>query len=169
MQEVLALTNAVLAVTHPEQYAMAVEDAKQLRRMKSDMNRPEEAEAAFRLFPSVWHAASVICNRQAMVHQDKGTKPEWYDLLMTFGTDDDTLLEIPKLRYRFRYLPRTSVLFSGKSLAHGVSESKGERMAMAFYLKENIQSRMGAKPAWYSFWSEVGQLPYEVCIPNTGY
>lgn len=156
IQDILALSNALLAITHPDQYRMALEDAFKIRMRAEELKQPKEARRALDAFPSLWHAVALIANRKATTHSDHGTRCEWFDHLITIGAseDDRTVLEFPTVGYRFAYLSGTSALFSGKLFIHGVSHSLEERVALAFYMRDNIQEWLGSRPAYHVAWSQ---------------
>jgi hypothetical protein len=94
-------------------------------------------------WPTVYSAMDVIANRITPTHYDQGGADSFYDHLVSFGQDHDAHFVVDDLHGKFAYQPGTSILFSGKVLGHSVPQwSKGERMVIAHYTKDNVQERL---------------------------
>lgn len=113
-------------------------------------------------WPTVYSDMDIIANRKTPRHCDKGGAYTFYDHLICFGQGHDAILQLNDLHAEFEYLPGTSVLFSGKALYHSVEEwSKGERMVVAHYAKDDVHDRLGvprpqALPTQLGWWSTYG-------------
>ena len=104
------------------------------------------------IWTSIFNGVQVISNRETPVHRDNQTRWEWYDLLVTLGPYTSATLEMPTAGLRFQYSSGTVVGLCGRILRHGVSAAEGERICLAYYMRENVQSRLGAKFAQWSRW-----------------
>jgi hypothetical protein len=110
-------------------------------------------------WPTVYSAIDVVANRLTPKHTDDGGAITFYDHLVSFGQDHEAELVLHDIDAEFAYKPGTSVLFSGKVLAHSVpmwSEGK-ERVMMAHYVKDSIQNRLEVArpllPTQLGWWS----------------
>jgi hypothetical protein len=110
-------------------------------------------------WPTIYPAMDVIVNRLTPQHYDKGGALSFYDHLVSFGQGHAAKLLVDELDAEFAYQSGTSVLFSGKVLAHSVPEwSEGERLVIAHYSKDNVQDRLGVPrpflPTQLGWWSK---------------
>jgi hypothetical protein len=94
---------------------------------------------------SIYSGVSIIANRETPVHRDVGTSPEAYDLLVTIGGDEETVLCLPSMGLVMEYRSGTTVLFSGYAVPHGVTPSVAERVCFAYYIKDNVHERFRVK------------------------
>lgn len=113
-------------------------------------------------WPSIYPGMDIIANRITPKHCDQGGAVTYYDHLISFGQDHDAIFRLDDLDAEFPYLPGTSVLLSGKGLAHSVPEwSKGERLVIAHYSKDEVQDRLGiARPSFptqLGWWSKYAK------------
>ena len=85
----------------------------------------------------------------SVVHRDNSSRPECFDMLLTLGNYDDGEIVFPNLGVWLRYNPGTLVALSGKLIQHGVEEVDGDRVCLAFYMKDNVHERLNVPPtAW---------------------
>lgn len=109
-------------------------------------------------WPTVYPGMDIIANRVTPKHYDKGGAFSFYDHLVSLGQDHDAELWLHDFQAEFAYKPGTSVLFSGKVLAHSVPEwSEGERLVIAHYAKDDVQDRLNiatpSLPTQLGWWS----------------
>jgi hypothetical protein len=119
----------------------------------------EQLKTPYPSWPTIYSAMDVIANRITPGHCDEGGADSYYDHLICLGHKHDARFCLDDLEGTFAYPPGTSILFSGKGLAHSVPEwSGGERMVIAHYTKDAIHDRMGVArpvlPTQSSWWSE---------------
>jgi hypothetical protein len=112
----------------------------------------EDLQEALELWTSIFNGVQVISNRETPIHRDFQSRPEWYDLLVTVGPYKDTVFELPGIGIRFAYNSGTVIGLSGKVLRHGVTETEGERICLAYYMRENVQRRLGTNLASWNTW-----------------
>lgn len=145
MAESATLLSSMVRVIHPEMFEMGM---KTMNRMGM---RPDLAEV-LRLWYSVFNGVQVISNRETPVHRDHNSRWEWYDLLTTVGPYTKAILEFPGVGLRFWYGSGTVLGFCGRVIRHGVSEADGDRICVAYYMRENVQARLETKYADWSKW-----------------
>lgn len=140
MKETNILLGAAFRVMHPELYHYSREALLRLPRS------PEQEEA---LVPwgTAFSALSVIVNRQTPAHRDTQSRSAWYDLLTTAGPYVQATLGFPGLGVSFPYPPGSLACFSGKLLQHEVLDCDGERVCVAYYLRDNVHERLGVRAA----------------------
>jgi len=89
----------------------------------------EQLDNPLLLWPTIYPTMDVIANQLTPRHFNKGEALSFYDHLVSFGQGHNAQLLLDDLHTEFAYQPGTSVLFSGKVLAHSVPEwSKGEKV-----------------------------------------
>lgn len=109
-----------------------------------------------------FNVLTVVANRELLLHRDKlSGGPDYLDQLLTIGSDDDTVLELPGIGVRFRYGSGTMALFSGHTHIHGVSRSTCERVCLASYARPSVHRRFNlhipdaptvASAKQYTYW-----------------
>lgn len=134
------LLGAVFRVMHPELYHNSKEALLRLPR------NPEQ-ERALIPWGTVFSALSVIANRHTPPHRDTQSRAAWYDLLITAGPYENATLGFPGLGLSFPYSSGSVSCFSGKLLQHQVLDCDGERVCIAYYVRDNVQERLGVKAA----------------------
>ena len=65
------------------------------------------------------------------------------DLLVTAGPYSDCWMELRSLGVRLAYDSGTAVAMCGKVVPHAVSDCDGERACIAYYMRDNVQARLG--------------------------
>jgi hypothetical protein len=129
--EVSALLNAITYITHKNMFAAGVGSLLVMQGIP-------EVRDVLPVWPSVYNALSVICNRCSPLHQDRGTLRNGLDLLVSIGGDPTLTMNWPLFKTRVAYSSGTVVLFSGASVPHQVDRSSADRVCLAFYMKEEI-------------------------------
>ncbi|KAI6113793.1 hypothetical protein EDD16DRAFT_1483784 [Pisolithus croceorrhizus] len=93
-------------------------------------------------WPSIYVGIDVIVNQETP-HLDKVSAPSLLDLLVSLGTHD-AQFHVSDLGSIFSYQPGTMVYLAGKLLHHSVPKwEKGERIALAHYMKDAVHNRFG--------------------------
>lgn len=106
------------------------------------------------IWGSIFNGVQVISNRETPIHRDLASEHAWYDLLATVGNYRDTEFSMPGVGYNFEYSPGTLIGLCGKLLRHGVCEAFGDRVCIAYYMRSNVQRRLGAEFAgWNSIYN----------------
>lgn len=119
----------------------------------------ENKELESLTWPTVYPGMDVIANRLSPKHWDTGGGVNFYDHLLSLGQDHNAKLRLHDFDADFAYKPGTSVLFSGKVLAHEVGEWEAdkERIVIAHYAKDDVQDRLGVErpflPTQMKWWS----------------
>lgn len=102
---------------------------------------------ALKFWTSPFSGISVISNRETPVHRDVNGRHPWYDILATFGQYSKGHLELPGLGYRLQYNPGTVVALAGKVVRHGVPRVQGNRVCMAYYMRNKVHEWLGVRSA----------------------
>ncbi|EIW73902.1 hypothetical protein CONPUDRAFT_27499, partial [Coniophora puteana RWD-64-598 SS2] len=129
-----ALASGVLRLVHPWQY---IQGKACMRSLSDDIN----TRSHIRQWASVFNAATILSNRETVLHRDGGGTYPWYDILSTHGRYRYGQLSFPMLRIDLDYRPGTMVPFCGKLLRHGVPHCQGDRVCWAYYMKEGVHRR----------------------------
>jgi hypothetical protein len=145
MRETSALLSAMLRVMHPDLYECG-------RKTIQELCQYEDLHPALASWPSVFNAVTILSNRETPLHRDNYSREQWYDILTTIGPYQQATLELPGIGLKLQYNPGTVVGFSGKILRHGVPQCDGERVCLAYYMRDKVHERMGVEAAqWMKY------------------
>ena len=139
------ILSSITRVIHPELFEMGLDSM-------SKMSNQETLKDVLDLWWSVFNGVQVISNRETPVYHDHSSLSCWYDLLTTMGPYKTAHLELPGVGLRFSYGSGTVIGLCGRVLRHGVSLADEERICVAYYMRENVQRRLGSKLASWNFW-----------------
>lgn len=107
----------------------------------------KRAFPASEFWPSAFTGITVIANRITPSHRDRASRPGWFDLLVSCGTDAECFLEVADLGASIRYHPGDACLIAGSSLQHSVRGWEGgDRLVFAHYSRFLVAERMGISP-----------------------
>jgi hypothetical protein len=137
--------SSIIKVIHPKLFEMGMEAMKTMRGHGDLLE-------VLDLWYSIFNGVQVISNRETPIHRDNFTQSEWYDLLATVGPYHGAIFELPGLGIRFVYNSGTVIGLSGRVLKHGVSIADGERICLAYHMRENVQRRLESTLATWSDW-----------------
>jgi hypothetical protein len=140
MYESSALISAILRIMHPALYTAG---GQTMQRLSAD----DSLRSALSQWSSVFNACSLLSNRWTPNHRDSYSRVQWYDILTTFGPYRGAILNLPSVGLHLQYPSGTVVGFSGKMLRHGVAECEGERICLAYYMRDKVHERMGVEAA----------------------
>lgn len=155
MSETSALFSAMLRIMHPDQYAAGREAVEELFTSPEKLADPEDTISLLPLWSSVFNGVSIISNRESPPHRDSKTRFEWFDILTTNGNYSDGWLNLPGLQLKLAYNPGTVVAFSGKLLLHEVKAVEGDRVCLAYYMRDCIHKFLGVGPAGWRKWDDI--------------
>lgn len=133
---------------HPELFAMSRNAMVKLATM-------EEADDLVNLWTSVFNGCQVMCNRETPIHRDNSSAAEWYDILCSVGPYPGADLELTNVGLTFQYNTGAILALCGRILRHGVSATEGDRMCLSYYMRENVQCRLGSRPAGWSYQRDI--------------
>ncbi|KIN95436.1 hypothetical protein M404DRAFT_165954, partial [Pisolithus tinctorius Marx 270] len=135
--------NSICKVVLPD-LAQVGKDAMQAKEDLVVMKNPSQT-----LWPSIYVGIDVIVNQTTPLHTDQISAPSLLDLVVSLGTHN-AKFHVPDLGTIFNYPPGTMIYLAGKILLHSVpSWEKGERIALAHYMKDAVHNRLGvARPAF---------------------
>lgn len=110
----------------------------------------DESDDLVNLWTSIFNGCQVMSNRETPVHRDNNSAAAWYNLLCSVGPYQTADMELTNVGLTFQY--NTGVVFAicGRILRHGVSATDGDRMCLAYYMRENVQYRLGSTLASWS-------------------
>ena len=140
MYESSALISAMLRVMHPALYSAG-------RQMMQCLASNDSLRSAISQWSSVFNACTLLSNRWTPNHRDNYSRAQWYDILTTFGAYRGAFLNLSSIGLKLQYSSGTVVGSSGKILQHGVPECEGERMCLAYYMRDKVHERMGVEAA----------------------
>jgi hypothetical protein len=144
------ILSAVLAVIHPNLYDAGRETLIRLRNHAGIQQ--EDADHVLDRWTSAFSGVSVISNRISPLHRDGGSRPMWYNLLVTLGNYKNCKLDLPGLGISMDYRPGTVVGLSGMVLQHQVSGCEGDRLCYAYFMRDNVHEWAGVPE---SYWMET--------------
>ena len=151
MEESSALLSAVLHVIHPELYASG-------RAAMEALRAQDEFHEVMEMWSSVFSGVQAISNRECPWHRDNKSQSEWYDLLTTVGPYNMAICDIPGVGMQFEYLSGTVIGLGGRILRHGVSAADGERICLAYYMREAVLRRLGQSDVSWSRLHKVASV-----------
>lgn len=150
MGETHMLISGILRIIHPELYESS----------RLAICRLAEGEAsipgrdfALRNWGTVFNAITIVANRYSPMHRDTQSRMQWFDILTSVGPCQGGILTLGDLNVTFPYPSGTVFAFSGKLLQHAASDVKGERICVAYYMRDKVQERLGVRAAdWMRGW-----------------
>ncbi|EIW75518.1 hypothetical protein CONPUDRAFT_65475, partial [Coniophora puteana RWD-64-598 SS2] len=142
-QDTFALMSGILSLVHPKQYAQGVQCMEKILG-NSDLRQHAEQWAC------VFNAVSALANRETPFHRDGLGAFPWYDILLTVGRYTGGQLSLPALGIDLDYSPGTVVPLCGNILRHGVPHCEGERICLAYYMREAVHKWAGTGNAGWS-------------------
>lgn len=134
MQETSALIGGVLRVIHPAVYQSGLDSMRNKQTVEGVLEVLQHWHAPF-------NALSFMANRESSRHRDCKSHPRWYDLMMSIGHDQDTVLRVDGLGLRLAYPSGTFTAFSGKTMMHEVDEGEAERVCLAYYMQTAVHDK----------------------------
>jgi hypothetical protein len=149
IMETSALIGAILSIIHPELYHSGRDTLLALARQPTKVKEADLYVNLLQYWSSGFSGMSVISNRECPMHRDIQARKPWYDILATFGDYKDGRLELPNLGIRLEYNPGTVVGLAGRVVRHGVAHCTGNRVCLAYYMRDTVHERAGIQaPGW---------------------
>lgn len=109
------------------------------------MRDPDNLPGAIENWAAPFSGISVISNRESPIHRDIGGRCSWYDLLITLGEYNNGRFELPGINIRLEYNPGTIVAVAGKALLHGVAACNGDRVCIAYFMRDRVHEQLGIR------------------------
>lgn len=133
LNEVGALMDGVIAVLHPELYRV-------VRERHATLHPDDAALRAFLdAWPSSYHGAQMIVNRETIMHRDQNGLPGWLDALLSVGTyGDKAVLALGTFGASVPYDSGSLVMVSSRVVLHGVPAVPPDRICLAWLWKDGI-------------------------------
>jgi hypothetical protein len=135
------ILSAILAVIHPELYEAGQDTFVHLH--KHAKFQHADAQHVLNNWTSALSGVAVIRNRIMPLHRDRYSRFHWYDLLVTLGSYQKSILDMPGLGVFLNYGPGTVVGLSGMVLQHAVPKAKGERICYAYFMRNDVHAWAG--------------------------
>lgn len=110
----------------------------------------DDANDLINIWTSIFNGCQVMSNRETPVHRDNNSASPWYDLLCSVGPYHTADMELTNIGLTFQYNTGVIVALCGHIVRHGVSSTHGDRMCLAYYMRENVQCRLGSTLAGWS-------------------
>jgi hypothetical protein len=145
------LSSAVLSIVHPGLYRSS-------RSAMLSLAEDKLLKPYIDNWPSVFNGVQIIGNRITPRHRDANSLQEWYDVLISIGPYKNAEMRLYNLGVKLPYPPGSIIAIGGKTIEHGVEEFTGERVCMAFFMRQNVQQRAKAKNEGWSTLDRVKQL-----------
>jgi len=149
IMETSALIGAILSIIHPELYHSGQDTLLALARQPTKVKEADLYVNLLQYWSSGFSGMSVISNQECPMHRDIQAVKPWYDILATFGDYKDGRMELPNLGICLKYNPGTVVGLAGRVVRHGVAHCTGNRVCLAYYMRDTVHERAGIKaPGW---------------------
>ena len=143
-----ALIGALLQIIHLDLYNGGILALTNLANNPSLVKEGEAVLAILKLWAIPFTGYSIISNRSSPVHRDS-SRPEAYDLLATVGSYHSGKMKLPGLGLILDYNPRTVVALLGRIVLHEVPEVVGNRVCLAYYMRDSVHERVQVPvPGW---------------------
>ena len=152
-----AILSGALAIMHPEMYCSGLQTMVKLGEFAEEIG-DTCMTAILAQWPSVYNVGSLMVNRASPFHVDRFGRPQWFDLLVTFGTYSDLYFLLPTLGLTLQYCPGTVIAMSGKMIEHGVGQADGDRAVLAWYMRDEVHEFMHVSRSHFMRYSDVANL-----------
>ena len=140
---------------HPEQFQVGM---RALQMLSGDCNLTQycsSRDEVFENWASPFSALSIISNRETPIHRDTSGRFEWFDILVTLGNYEHAVLDLPGIGLALDYPPGSLVAIAGKVLLHGVEKVAGDRVCVAWYMRDRVHHQLGLPPC---NWQQLNML-----------
>lgn len=145
------LSSAILSIVHPGLYQSA-------RSAMLVLAEDKQLKPYVDNWPSVFNGVQVIGNRITPRHRDSNSLQEWFNILISIGPYNNAEMTLYNLGVKMPYPPGSIIAIGGKAVEHGVEEFNGERVCLAYFMRQNVQHRAQAKNEGWSTVDRVKQL-----------
>ncbi|KAG1792285.1 uncharacterized protein HD556DRAFT_1444554 [Suillus plorans] len=149
MQRPAALITAALRVMHPNLYWSSLAMKLALGLWAAD-NKLDEMGDYLREWASVFTALAIVCNRRSPMHHDPLSRPQWFDVMTTFGNYGVARMKMPNLGIESVYPAGSMVAGSGRIMRHGLDMADGDRTAWVLYMRDDVHEFVDIPRADYS-------------------
>ena len=152
MAESFALMGAFLYIAHPALYQAGREVLRTIQDNPDLVKERTGVLEVLKFWTSPFSGYSVISNRFTPFHRDNYSRAQWYDFLATVGPYQGARLVFVNVGIEFQYNSGTLVALCGKIIRHGVTETTGDQVCIAQYMRDNVHARAKVKaPDWMSW------------------
>jgi hypothetical protein len=133
-----SVLSAILAVIHLMLHNSGRETFNWLRQ-----HAEIQPQDVLHQWTSAFNGVAVIVNHTTPAHQDRKSRRQWYDLLVTLGRYQNCNLNLLGLGILLEYSPGTVVGLLGVTLEHEVPYFEGERVCYAYFMRDSIHEWAG--------------------------
>ncbi|KAG2746683.1 hypothetical protein P692DRAFT_20737559 [Suillus brevipes Sb2] len=102
MHRPAVLIAAALRVMHPKLYWSSLATMLALGLWAADKKLDEMGDH-LRVWASVFTALAIVCNRRSPLHRDPLSRPQWFDVMTTFGNYGVVSMKMPNLGIEIVY------------------------------------------------------------------
>jgi hypothetical protein len=145
------LSSAILSIIHPGLYVSA-------RSAIEIIGGMEAFEEVTMKWPSVFNGVQAIANRVTPKHRDANSLQEWYDILITMGSYHNSSMKLYNIGVELAYPAGMVIGVGGKVIEHGVEAFDGERVCLAYFMRENVFQRTGVKNEGWCSLDKIKEL-----------
>ena len=120
--------------------------------MQKIMEKEPGKASILGLWGNPFSAASVISNRITKSHRDTFSRFEYMDILTSVGNFKDVYLHLESLGLWMELSPGCIVALCGKTLLHEVGTGEGDRVCLAWYMRNNVHASLDVSSASWMSW-----------------
>jgi hypothetical protein len=156
-----AILAGALSIIHPELYSLGQQAMLVLGERPEHFvpdADPDRLHTLLKEWVHPWTATSIMVNRSTPVHRDVHGRNSWMDMMVTLGEYSPCYLDVPGLGAKLRYDPGTAVGLLSKVVRHGVAEVAGDRMCIAYYMRDKVHDRLGVRAGGWMNLSEYDRI-----------
>jgi hypothetical protein len=132
------LIGALLAIVHPDLFDIQMQVLEAVAREDFICKDRALMMQAFHHWTTPFSGFAIIANRETPMHRDLQGGKTLMDILSVFGEYTQGRLDVPLLHRRFMYNPGTAFVLPGGAFEHGASQTDGERICIASFLRPNV-------------------------------
>jgi hypothetical protein len=103
-----------------------------------------------REWASVFTTLTIVCNWNLLLHHDSLSRPQWFDVMTTFGNYSVASIKMPNLGCEIVYPAGCMVAGSGRIIRHGLDLVDDDQMAWVWYMKDDVHQFMDVPRVGYS-------------------
>ncbi|TFK89215.1 hypothetical protein K466DRAFT_611054 [Polyporus arcularius HHB13444] len=144
LQEIGALIDGILAITHPRLYEAGLEVQRRLAERLPDLREH------LGRWPWVFNCAQVSVNRMSIHHRDYNGRPGWVDFLLSVGTyGERAVMAFRNLGATVPFDSGSVVLPVSRVVIHAVPAVPADRIAYTLFMSDKVHEWVRVEdPGW---------------------
>lgn len=159
MVESFTLVGTFLSITHSNLYQAGHRAFLEVEKHPGTVKEGDAMLDILKFLTTLFSAYSIISNHMMPFHHYNYSQPQPYDIMAIVGCYPGACLVFGNLDLEMQYDSGTMIALLGKLLRHGVTPSDGNRVCIAFYMRDNVHERMGVEsPGWMTVSRYGGEL-----------